>query len=381
VTTSPLSPFISSKFRFWSFMAMALLVVVHEYNLNVRYLQPWTLPGEPLTLTGFTEYFLANGILRFRIPMLFIISGFLFAMNDYRPYKQRVKKRFRTLIIPYLIWSALGILFTWLLELWPYGRELVANSHVVQVDDSRMLIHQYHWYEIILRWIFRPIPYQLWFIRVLFFYNLAYPLILWCLNHKVARWIFFTVAILLWLGTFGFTIVEGEGLLFFTLGVWIRKKGFNIEQPGRFLNPLGWGIAFVTLAAIKTLLAFTGEPWMGKAVYPVLTLMHKVTVFSGLVACWYGFDRLVSWSMGKRWFVWLSAFSFIIYVGHAPMVAYCIDPALELFRSFQYDRMLAFITLPVAILVFCIGAGWLLRTLVPKVYSVLTGGRGFSATI
>lgn len=170
-------------------------------------------------------------------------------------------------------------------------------------------------------------------------------------------------------------------MLFFSLGVWIRKKGFNIEQPGRFLLPLGWGIAFVSLAAVKTFLAFTGEPWMGKAVYPVLTLLHKATVFSGLVACWYGFDRLVMWSMNKRWFVWLSAFSFIIYVGHAPMVAYCIDPALELFRSFQYDRMLAFITLPVAILGFCIVAGWLLRTLVPKVFSVLTGGRGFSATI
>jgi len=377
VKTSPLDPFVSSKFRFWSFLAMALLVVVHEYNLNIRYLQPWTLPGEALTLTGFTEYFLADGLLRFRIPMLFIISGFLFAMNDYRPYKQRAWKRFRTLIVPYLIWSALGILLVWFLEFWPYGRELVANSNVVQIDNSRDLIHQYRWYELLFRWLFLPIPYQLWFIRVLFFYNLAYPLILWCLNHNVARWIFLSVATLLWLGTAGFIIFEGEGLLFFTLGVWIRKTGFNIETPPKLLNPLWWGIAFVTLAAAKTILAFTGEPWLGKGIYPSLTLMHKVMIFSGLVTCWYGFDNLVRWAMARRWFVWLVAFSFIIYVAHAPMVAFCIDPVIDFFRPSPYARMWAFMTLPVLILSFCIGTGWVLRTLAPKVYGVLTGGRGF----
>lgn len=374
---TPLDPFLSFKFRFWSFMAMALLVVVHEYNLNIRYLQPWTVPGEALTLTGFTEYFLANGLLRFRIPMLFIISGFLFAMNDDRPYGQRTLKRFRTLILPYLIWSALGILFVWLLALWPYGRTLVADSNVVQIDDSRDLIHQYRWYELIFRWLFLPIPYQLWFIRVLFFYNLAYPVILWCLDHKTARWIFFSIVALLWLGTAGFILFEGEGLLFFSLGVLIRKRGFNIEKPARILNPLWWGIAFAGLAAAKTLLAFVAEPWLGKGIYPVLTLMHKAMVFSGLVACWYGFDPLVRWAKERRWFVWLSAFSFIIYVAHAPLVAFCIDPVIDFFRPSPYARLWAFITLPALILAFCVATGWILRTLTPKIYSVLTGGRGF----
>ncbi len=43
-----LSAFNSQKFRFWSFISMALLVFVHGYNLNQGYLQPWTIPGEPL---------------------------------------------------------------------------------------------------------------------------------------------------------------------------------------------------------------------------------------------------------------------------------------------------------------------------------------------
>src|SRR5215218_4105667 len=83
----PLSNFTSLKFRFWAFVSMVLLVYVHGYNLDQTYLQPWTIPGHPMTVTAYFEYFFANGILRFRIPMLFVISGFLFAMQDHKPYK------------------------------------------------------------------------------------------------------------------------------------------------------------------------------------------------------------------------------------------------------------------------------------------------------
>lgn len=110
-----LSAFNSQKFRFWSFVSMFLLVFVHGYNLNISYLQPWTIPAEPMTVTSFTEYWLANGIFRFRIPMLFIISGYLFAISDHKPYKQRAGKRVKTLLYPYLIWSAVGLLLTFVL--------------------------------------------------------------------------------------------------------------------------------------------------------------------------------------------------------------------------------------------------------------------------
>ena len=139
------SDFNSLKFKFWSFVSMFLLVFVHGYNLHERYMQPWTIPGESLTFTTFTEYFLANGIFRFRIPMLFIISGFLFALHDYRPYKERTNKRLRTLLIPFLIWSAVGLVFTYFPELFPYSRDLVSRSNIVRIDDQRVLLHDYHW--------------------------------------------------------------------------------------------------------------------------------------------------------------------------------------------------------------------------------------------
>ncbi|HTX89258.1 MAG TPA: acyltransferase [Bacteroidales bacterium] len=355
---------------------MVLLVFVHGYNLHIRYLQPWTLPGEPLTGTSFLEYFLANGLLRFRIPMLFIISGFLYALHDYRPYRSFTWKRFKTLIIPYLIWSALGLAFTYGLELTHYGRGIIAGSGVVQIDDQRMLLHDYHWYEMLGRWILLPVPYQLWFIRVLFIYNLAYPLIRWCVLHRIVRWIFFTVAVVMWLGTMSFILVEGEGLLFFSLGVWIRKTQFNIESPGRRWRPLWWGIAFAGIAGVKTILAFKGQPVMGNSVYFVLLILHKLMVLSGLIFCWFGLDRWVTWCMSKKWFIWLSAFAFMIYAMHAPLVAYAINPVLGWFHYLPATRLISYFLLPLAVISLCIVTGEILRRLLPGIYTHLTGGRG-----
>ena len=381
MTTNSLLPdavsdFNSKKFKFWSFLSMFLLVFVHGYNLQERYMQPWTIPGDPFNITTFIEYFLANGIFRFRIPMLFIISGFLYAIHDVRPYKQRTRKRLRTLLLPYIIWSALGFAFTWFLELFPYTRDIVAGSNIVRIDDSRMLLHDYHWYEMLGRWLLIPVPYQLWFIRVLLMYNIAYPAIRWLVSHRIAKWIFFSIAVLMWLGTMGFVLFEGEGLLFFSLGVWMQKNNFNIDGPKRWLNPLWAGVAFILLAATKTVLAFTGQPLLGNAIFPVLIILHKLTIFSGLITAWYGCNGLVTWCMQRKWFVWLTAFSFMIYALHAPLIAYAIEAVFAVVNHVPHYRLLTFIFLPLTIIAFAVGTGALLRRVWPGLYGVLTGGRG-----
>ena len=372
------SEFNSRKFKFWSFISMFLLVFVHGYNLQERFMQPWTMPADALTFTSFTEYFLANGIFRFRIPMLFIISGFLYAINDTRPYGQRTKKRLRTLLLPYLIWSALGFAFTYFLEFFPYTRDIVSTSNVLRIDDQRSLLHDYKWYEMLARWILFPVPYQLWFIRVLLIYNIAYPAIRWCVTHRMAKWIFFGIATLMWLGTMNFGLFEGEGILFFSVGVWMQKTTFNIDVPKRWLKPFWWGVTFILLAAVKTILAFKGPAMLGEAIIPVLIILHKLVILSGLIFTWYGCNRMVEWCMVRRWFVWLTAFSFMIYAVHAPLIAFVIEGVFAVASQVPCYRLLSFVFLPLIIISFAVATGALLRKIWPGFYGLLTGGRGFS---
>jgi fucose 4-O-acetylase-like acetyltransferase len=355
---------------------MVVLVFVHGYNLNIRYLRPWTVPGEHLNLITFTEYFLANGIFRFRIPLLFIIPGYLFALHDKKPYKQRTSKRLRTLLVPFLIWSTIGLIITFTLELFPSGRILVQNSGIAEIDNYRFLLHEYYWHEILGRWLLNPIPYQLWFIRALLIYNIAYPAIRWCVTNPKVSWIFFSIAILMWLRTYEFVLVEGEGLLFFSLGIWMQKTGFSVESPGRWIKPTWIGATFVILAAIKTYLAFHGKAYFGDALFPILIILHKIVILTGLISCWYGLDKLVNWCMDRSWFVWLSAFAFFIYAIHAPLVDCLISPSVRVLDSLPGTQLLAFFLMPVVIIIFSIVTGALLRRISPSVYSLLTGGRG-----
>jgi fucose 4-O-acetylase-like acetyltransferase len=367
--------FTSQKFKFWVFASMIMLLFVHSYNLNERYLRPFSIVREQLTFNSFLQYFLSNGLFRFFIPILFSISGYLFSTRDEQLYGKRIRKRFRTIFLPYLIWSAVGLALTYAIELSSYGRSIVETTHLMELSNNRILLHDYKWYELLVRWILLPVPYQLWFLRVLFIYNLIYPALRWCVLKYT--YVFFIVAILFWLSDISFILLEGEGLFFFSMGIWLQKKKFNIKDPNKWLQPLPWSIVFLLLTFCKTTLAFEGYRVIGNAIFPLLLILHRSVVFSGFITAWFGADKLVSLCMNKKWFVWLSSFSFIIYTLHAPLVAYAINFIFPLVQHLDNYRLLTYIFLPMGLFIFCVGNGILIRYFSPRIYVILTGGRGF----
>ena len=366
-----LTPFISQKFKFYSFVSMFLLVFVHGYNLNQTYLQPFTTVSERLTFTSFTEYLLANGLFRFRIPMLFAISGYLYAMNDGKNYGERTRKRLGTLLLPYLIWSAIGLFITYLWQQFPITAEAVSKARIDQLGDNRPYL-EIGSKGIFTRWIFYPISFQLWFIRVLLVYNLLYPCLRWLLIKMPTIW--FIIASLLWLTSAGFYFADGEGLLFFTLGIWLCKQNNYLDSPPKWINlDLMW-LLYIGLGISKTWLAFNLHSSLATAI--ILILLYKVVVCSGLLSIWFGCDKLVRFCMEKRWFIWLSSFSFIIYALHVPLLNYSSQLVFMYFSKLPAYRLVAFILVSLSIITFCILIGWLLRTLIPKAYFIFTGGRG-----
>ena len=124
------------------------------------------------------------------------------------------------------------------------------------------------------------------------------------------------------------------------------------------------------------MLAFKGLVFFGGAVYPLMTILHKLVVLSGLLAAWYGSTGLVQWFMDKKWFVWLSGFSFIIYAAHAPLIAFAIEGVFQFVQNIPLYRMLTYILLPSIIIIGSISVGSVLRRIAPRIYGTLTGGRG-----
>ncbi|MEP7142803.1 MAG: acyltransferase [Ferruginibacter sp.] len=371
--------FISQKFRFFSFVCIALLMFVHGYNLKQGYLQPYSMVNEELTFTTFIEYFLANGALRFRIPMLFIISGYIFAQRDHRPYAERVRNRFSTLMIPYFSWSAVGLAITFLLQQFPFTAQLVRDATIDQLGDNRPYT-EIGWGGILHRWILAPASFQLWFIRSLFIYNMLYPVFKWVVTRYPAIW--FTGLFLLWYFGFQYVYIEGQGMLFFSLGIWLNKTNYPIDKkPEWYSHYLGW-LFFIGVSIIKTFMAFELEVdttvsfWSTSAFWMLISL-HTITILAGIMAVWYGSDDLVRWCMRRKWFVWATSFSFVIYGLHVPVIQYITMYLFTVFGYFPYYRLLVYFLAPVIVLAICIGTGKMLRSLAPKLYRIMTGGRGF----
>ncbi|GAA4044427.1 hypothetical protein GCM10022409_33120 [Hymenobacter glaciei] len=373
-----LDPFLSQKLRFWSLVAMVLLIYVHAYNLHPRYLQPFTPVDEPLGPGTWLQYFLANGVLRFRIPILFAISGYLFARREgAQPHGQRVWRRLRTLGLPYLLWSLLWLALLWALEQFPVTRQAVVDAEISPFWP-RQLLSQYSVGELVQRWLVAPAPFQLWFLRSLLVYNVAYPWLRTAILRRPA--IYFGVAGLLWFFMAPLPVVEGEGLLFFGLGMWLALRQKEVLAPPPWFRPMLWVALWLGSAALKTWLAFhVGPPFSFPMALGMLAL-HKVGEVSGMLAAWFGLNGLVRWCMAQGWFRWLTSFSFMIYVVHVPLVNYATELALRYGRAIPHIHLLTYLALPLLVVAVSVGLGALLRGLVPGIYAVLTGGRGLATS-
>ena len=362
---------LSQKFRFYTFLSILLIVFVHCYNLNNRYLQPFTIVEEPLTITTFVEYLVSNGLVRFIIPLLFIISGYLFAAGDSQSYKTRIKKRIITLFFPYLTWSAFALIFTYCFQQFPSTLQALRDAQLDQLGDNR-LYSLFSWRDLLLRWTIFPIAFQLWFLRCLFIYNLVYPWILKGLTKHPKVWL--GLCGFLWLVSFGAHFIEGEGLLFFSVGVYVQKDGLDISKPAKWLQPQRWIWVYLVASIIKTILAFKLQWGVGS--FLILSLLHKITVLSGLIVVWFGLDRLVIVCMKRQWFVSLCSFSFIIYVLHVPFVCYAICYLFRYYPALQHYRLLLFFILPIFTILTALLIGYSFKLISPKLYSLFTGNRG-----
>jgi hypothetical protein len=160
----------------------------------------------------------------------------------------------------------------------------------------------------------------------------------------------------------------------------MQKTGFDVERPGRWWRPRLWTPIFVGAALLKTWLAFDGSAWLGVATGPVVVMIHKLASFAGAVAVWYGGDGVARWFMRRPWFLWLVPFSFFIYTAHAPWIGIAVDPFSAWLGPVPGRRLLTFLLLPTMTLALTVAVGATLRKLVPGLYGILTGGRGFALT-
>jgi probable poly-beta-1,6-N-acetyl-D-glucosamine export protein len=121
-------------------------------------------------VSGFTFTFFFNQILRFAVPLFFMISGFVLEVNypNHPNYLSYLKKRLSRIFLPYLFWSAVYYFFI-------YQKHTISFLKAVLTGDA---------------------SYQLYFIPTLLLFYILFPLVHRAYRYVTNRWVLYGLGIL-----------------------------------------------------------------------------------------------------------------------------------------------------------------------------------------
>lgn len=357
---------ISSRIRFIYLFSMISLVFVHGYTLETQLQLPSDLIGERMDFTSFFEMLTINSLLRFRIPLLMLFSGFLMAKSTYDSHVCLIKSRFKSLLIPFFLISILSILLVFVLEEIFYPNSSTA-IWVTRVD-------QLGFKGLIYRIFINPFAYQLWYIKFLFLLAVLFPVFKF-LNNRIP--IAFLVALfILWvLGDNIHLLKHARFTFFFVLGMWIFEKQIDIVKQPKWFSTSIFLMIYIFLGIVKTYLSFKGIELMGGQVVLVTRLLLDANILVGILLFWFGINPLVTKVENLKIYERTTKYGFFIYAFHAPIINLLNTPALTITKSIIGNRLIVFLILPILVIFLCAILHELVKRFNPIFFQLLTGAR------
>lgn len=337
---------------------MAVLVVMLHYSKTIIEQADGTL--------HFLCIFFQEGICRLAVPCFFFISGFLFFSKlegkwDWSIWKDKLAKRAKTLLLPYLLWNIIAFFAFWIYER-TNGNVSSLTQAITENGGVRMFWSVTGGIPIGSQAY--PVNGPLWFIRDLVFYIIVTPLV-----FMFIKWTRLYGILALCLLHLTVNRLVPEGFLFFSTGAWFRLSRKNIVEslaPGKISFYI---IAILSLVGLILIQYYTdSDPWKKIVKFIFLT--------SGIATSFCGVARLLD--AGKtRVIPFLAGSSFFIFASHEVLILQNIStPVIKalLPDGITWD-LIAFFAVPALTVAICIGLLFLMQRILPRTTAILTGGR------
>ena len=315
------------------------------------------------------QLFISAGIARCAVPLFFLFAAYLQARkND--SYGVLIKKKSRSLVIPYFLWILIyGFYFA--------GLKLIVLKiapQFIQNPDSTAL--SWTW----LDWMHKifgysakegagELPgfvYQFWFIRDLVILTVISPVIKFFMK-KFPRG-FFALVSILFVAPVNVFFVQTQALFFYTAGLYWGTFDFPLFEK---IDRISWREAFV-LFLFSFFSAWTFSDGSGK------TAMYWCAVLCACVLFLKLSKVIVQSEKVFGILSYLSAFSFWLYAIHTPVLNEMLKMVWLKFLPMKNPFFCLAEYFGVTVLTIAIGLalGILLKKIFPKLFALLTGGRG-----
>ena len=304
------------------------------------------------------SYLFSSIIAQISVPLFFFFSGFLFFYRvsfNFSVYINKLKKRCRTLLLPYLLWNLFAVVITFALHLF-------LSDMVVEGAKSKLSFIDY----LQSFWEFHhgmPMNSPLWFIRdlivVMMLSPLVYLLIRYCRQYGLlvlgVLWLFGW-----WIKKPGFSIMA---LFFFSMG-----GAFSIHQK----NFVEIFLSFFRFAIVIYVTSLILQMYFRNNA--ISSYISKINILSGIVLT---IDITAFFLSKGIWKVnsFLSEASFFIYVYHGLIVDRITSRAFMILPHIDVALMFIYLMCPIVILGIGLPLYYSLKKRLPRTTALLMGGR------
>ena len=317
---------------------------------------------------GDFAHFFSEIFTRVAVPLFFCISGYLLFNNfSIRAYPQKIKKRIKTLLVPYLFWNLVFIAtfgFLQYLSLANVDRKPIAEWSANDFLWSFWDVRHIQGYESDSGG--SPFHSHLWFLRDLFMMALCSPLFYYLL--KSLRSIVVIVAFTGWffLPFDLFYFMKNESIFFFVLGGYLQLYSYNVlnSYSTKRTKPI-WGVATISILSLVLFVMLDNMMWGH--------YLKKVYILSGC----FVFFVLMSFIRNERTCRILSELSdstFFVYGCHGLIVAVLSKLLLSYISGNAFIVSLSFVLTWIIAIVVSLLLYYLVKRFMPLVL-YLAGGK------
>ena len=235
----------SQKIKNMSVICAMLVVTIHV---------GW--PKDVICPTWFINELVTQGIARIAVPFFFVVSGFFLAAHfDERGWWAReTKKRIRSLVVPFLVWSLLAYVL-----LAPLS--IVADLIAHRPFGTNLTLADGRWINL-LGFDLDKTPHltPLWYVRCLFFFVLLSPLFKIAVHRFRLGWLIFAFIVTtvfsalpddpenrpFWSGFLRYGI-SLSGIFYFSVGIYLRRFNVRVRPTPLALACAVYGVGILLL--------------------------------------------------------------------------------------------------------------------------------------
>ena len=364
-----MNPFLRSKINLYYFICMVALLLVHNYNYAPFIITPSTRATIPFSLTNFVELLFSNSLLRFRMGLLMAISGYLMANSKMIPYTDLIIKKTKSLLIPYVIVSIIGLIITFILETAIFGWHNTGSSAMIGKSIWNFTVKDFVTYLFVT-----PVSFQLWYLKTIFMMAMLSPVIRLVLQKFPLPALAFVFVI--WLFT---NYLDGEtrdrAFIFYGFGYYLRLYNKDILQPVKGLNPYLALVIFISISLFRATMAFYTPSYSDYLKY-ILTITYKLNEIFSLYAIWFCLPNAIKAILNNTFYQKYCGCSFFLYAFHAPFINY-VSQWLRWKGAYeiQGSHGVLYILLPAFVLILIMALNRLAKQYLPRVFLLVSGGR------